>query len=88
MADRAPLPVAGYTNQSADRIELVNHFKEVEERLLREIDVMFDIGITETRYDNRWLAIARNHLEQGFMALNRSVFRPERIALPNDENKA
>jgi hypothetical protein len=34
--------------------------------------------------DPRWVAIARSHFEQGFMALNRSVFRPRRIKLPED----
>lgn len=36
-------------------------------------------------YDQRWLAIARSHFEQGFMALNRSVFQPTRIKLSEDD---
>lgn len=32
--------------------------------------------------DKRWLAIARTHIEQGFMAMNRSIFNPERVTLP------
>jgi len=37
-----------------------------------------------TEFDQRWLAIARTHVEQGFMAFNRAVFRPQRISLPGD----
>jgi hypothetical protein len=36
-------------------------------------------------YDQRWLAIARTHFQEGFMALNRAVFQPQRIKLPEDE---
>jgi hypothetical protein len=35
--------------------------------------------------DRRWAAIARTHIEEGFMSLNRAVFRPERVSLPEDE---
>lgn len=36
-------------------------------------------------YDARWVHIAKSHFEQGFMALNRAVFQPARIQLPEDE---
>jgi hypothetical protein len=35
--------------------------------------------------DPRFLALARTHLQIGFMALNRAVFQPQRIRLPEDE---
>jgi hypothetical protein len=78
------LPVSGYQPQSEKNVELVNHFKELEERLLREIDVMRDT-MRAHRFDQRWLSIAQTHFQQGFMALNRSVFQPSRIRLPGDE---
>ena len=84
MADRQGLPVAGYRAQGVAAIEMVNGFKEQEECLLRQLDVMADSTVPH-RFDQRWLAMARSHIEQGFMALNRSVFRPERIRLPGDE---
>jgi hypothetical protein len=34
--------------------------------------------------DARWIAIARTHIEQGFMALNRAIFKPERVKLETD----
>lgn len=74
----APLPVAGYTPQSEIRIEMVNSNKRAEEAVLRILDELREVG------DPRWLAIARTHVEMGFMAMNRAVFQPARIALPGD----
>ncbi|MBN9504923.1 MAG: hypothetical protein J0I69_02760 [Altererythrobacter sp.] len=84
MPERTGLPVSGYRPQSDDAIALVNHFKAIEERLLRDIDVMRDSGAVG-RFDQRWLSIAQTQLQQGFMALNRAVFQPGRIRLEGDE---
>lgn len=70
------LPVHGYRPQSSERIALVNANKRDEERILRQIDQMM-----AGSFDKRWLAIARTHIEQGYMALNRAVFQPERARL-------
>lgn len=73
----AGLPVSGYRPQSADAIATVNTFKQAEEAVLRMLDeLQGSVGI-----DQRWLAIGRTHIEQGFMAANRSVFRPGRVKL-------
>ena len=107
--DLKPLPVKGYTDQSADKVALVNRFKEIEERVLREIDALgpppgkhffiapdgrahtrpYDLDSPEAEAatlaaDQRWLAIARTHTQEAFMALNRAVFQPQRIKLPED----
>lgn len=79
----AGLPVAGYQPQSAAAVELVNGNKQMEERLLRICDGLTMVG----GVDQRWLSMARSHFEQGFMALNRSIFKPGRIVLPEDEAK-
>jgi hypothetical protein len=83
---RTPLPVAGYTSQTDEAIALVNENKLAEERLLRVIDLL--VGREQTdpgnAVDQRWVAIAKTHFQEGFMALNRSIFRPTRIALPDD----
>lgn len=76
-----PLPVAGYTGQTDEAVEHVNRNKEVEEAILRQLDAM---QLGPQKYDLRWVAIARTHFEQAFMALNRAVFRPQRIKLPSD----
>lgn len=76
-----PLPVSGYTEQSKSKIDLVNQHKDAEERLLRHIEFMQNNNIV----DGRWAAIAKTHFEQAFMALNRAVFQPQRISLPEDQ---
>lgn len=75
------LPVHGYVDQPQSAIDLVNTLKLAEESLLRMMDEMRDKG---HQYDQRWLAIARTQLEQGYMALNRSIFKPTRVKLPGD----
>jgi hypothetical protein len=53
----------------------------LEERVLRAIDALVSNPLT----DKRWLAIGRTNIEQGFMAVNRSIFQPSRVKLPDDE---
>lgn len=71
------LPVAGYKPQSEQSVELVNGMKVTEEIVLRCLDdlaAMPDV-------DKRWLAVGRTQIEQGFMAVNRSIFKPGRVQL-------
>jgi hypothetical protein len=75
MSEHKPLPVAGYSSQSEENVALVNQNKILEERVLRQLDLVASFSDV----DPRWAAIARTHLEQGFMAMNRAVFRPGRI---------
>ena len=81
MTDHKPLPVAGYTAQIDENVQMVNMNKRDEEKLLRSLDLY----AMNPEVDRRWLAIAKTHFEQGFMALNRSIFKPQRISLPDDE---
>lgn len=74
------LPVAGYRPQDQGAIDRVNSFKADEERILRKLDALKD----DPTIEQRWLAIGRTGLEQAFMAVNRSVFRPGRAKLPED----
>ncbi|PYE87508.1 DUF7681 family protein [Phyllobacterium leguminum] len=69
------LPIPGYQPQTDGAIQLVKANKELEEHLLRLLDAFQ----TNDDIDKRWLAIGRTHIEQGFMAINRAVFRPTRI---------
>lgn len=93
MTDNNGLPVAGYTPQSDAKVALVNEFKVDEERLLRKVDAaqatMRSTGPTPDvhAYDQRWVAIARMHFQEGFMALNRAVFQPTRIVLPENNGQ-
>lgn len=81
MTTHNPLPVAGYTAQTDDKVQVVNRNKELEERLLRICDEMRQSADV---YDGRWVSIAVTHFQEGFMALNRAVFKPSRIKLPED----
>jgi hypothetical protein len=74
------LPVSGYQPQSTANVDRVNANKQIEERLLRVIDDMRK----DTRYDQRFISIAMTHFQEGFMSLNRAVFQPGRISLPED----
>jgi hypothetical protein len=74
------LPAAGYRPQADGAVTLVNANKAAEERVLRLLDVL----MTDPSTDKRWLAIAFTHIELGFMAANRAVFKPARITLPED----
>lgn len=80
MPDHQGLPVAGYKPQPQRNVERVNYNKRLEECVLR---VMDDLQASDA--DPRWLAIARTQIEQGFMALNRAIFKPGRVELPTDE---
>ena len=75
------LPIPGYTSQSPSSVALVTLHKHEEERILRHMDSLRE----NPEIDQRWLAIARTHFEQCCMALNRSVFKPTRIKLPEDK---
>ena len=80
MPEHTGLPVAGYRPQSTEAVGLVNAMKASEERVLRALDTLGK----RPDVDKRWLAIGRTSIEQGFMAVNRSVFKPARAALPGD----
>ena len=71
------LPVSGYRPQSNEAVAKVNEMKQAEEQILRRLDDMRSDG----EIDQRWLAIGRTALEQAFMAINRSVFKPARAEL-------
>jgi len=73
-----PIPVAGYKPQSDETIALVNFNKRQEEEVLQNLDQLAH----RRNVDHRWLAIGRTHIEQAYMAINRSIFKPNRLTLP------
>jgi hypothetical protein len=77
VTEHQPIPVAGYKPQSQETIDRVNDNKRVEEALLQTMDEMQG----NANFDQRWLAIARTDIEKGFMALNRAIFKPDRVKL-------
>ncbi|SCW95532.1 DUF7681 family protein [Ancylobacter rudongensis] len=77
------LPVAGYTAQDPAKIAAVNVNKELEERVLRQIDKL-KLDQEGLEPDQCLIAIAHTHMQIAFMVLNRAIFKPERIKLPED----
>lgn len=86
-------PVAGYVSQSDANVALVNENKHLEERVLRQLDKMNKQNMDadaaglgrSAQHDPRMMALARTAIQEGFMWMNRAVFKPERIKLPEDE---
>jgi len=76
------LPVAGYRAQSDGAVEAVNINKAIEERTLRRLDEL--AADQSLQMDGRWFAIGRTAIEQAWMAINRSIFKPSRVRLPED----
>jgi hypothetical protein len=80
VSEHTGLPVAGYLPQSTAKVDLVNVNKDAEERVLRILDHLATLPDT----DKRWLAIGRTAIENGWMAVNRSVFKPARVPVAGD----
>lgn len=80
MATHNALPVAGYTAQNSDKVDLVNQAKALEERVLRQMDYLR----TRDDVDQRMVSLAVTKLQEAFMWANRAVFQPGRIELPED----
>lgn len=75
------LPVKGYQAQSGDKVAKVNRNKVLEEKILRVLDELRN----DPQVDQRWLAIGRTDFEKGLMAINRAIFKPNRIEGALDE---
>lgn len=70
--------IKGYRELTADELAAVNHLKTIEEDLGQTFRTLIDVHPRlGGELDPRWLAIAKTHFQEGFMALVRSVTRPE-----------
>ena len=81
----ASSPIAGYRKLEPEMIEMANKNKLIEELALRQLDLHVRKHYSQ-EIDQRWVEIARTKLQEGFMALNRSVFQPTRIEGEIDVN--
>lgn len=66
--------IKGYRELSEAEINLMNKIKEKGVELQELID---ELTHSEVPIDGRWLAIGRTHLQEGCMALTRSVAKPD-----------
>ena len=66
--------ISGYRELSQEEIDVINKIKKKAE----EVDLLLGIvSQDELAPDMRWNAIAKTHFQQGFMALVRSIAKPE-----------
>jgi hypothetical protein len=64
--------ITGYRDLTAGEVSGMNAVKAHAEY----IGTLVDNLTRDTEMDQRWVAIARTHLQQGFMALTRAVAKP------------
>lgn len=83
LTDHPAPPVHGYKPISQLKLDMINKNKIVEEQSLRLLDDLSNLPDV----DKRWLAIGRTSLEQAWMAINRSIFKPNRAQLPNEDHQ-
>lgn len=67
----------GYKTLSSQQLATMKDNKLLEEIVLRQVDA--HLRSSSEEIDQRWVAIARTHIQEGFMALSRSIAQPDRI---------
>jgi hypothetical protein len=66
--------ITGYRDLSEAEILAMNQVKEIGNMIGDTVDALEAQG---SALDQRWVAIGKTHLQQGIMALVRSVAKPE-----------
>jgi hypothetical protein len=69
--------IAGYRDLSRAEVDLMNELKELEGQVaaaVRRLDAAAVVGTDDAV--GRWAALARTHLETGFMFAVKAVARP------------
>jgi hypothetical protein len=65
--------ITGYRELSQQEIDDMNAVKA----MARDVGAMIDELEQNKGLDQRWVAIAKTHLQQGFMAATRAIAQPE-----------
>lgn len=65
--------IKGYRELDADEIAMMNVVKEKA----AEVGELIDAMAQQDGLDQRWVSIAKTHLQQGFMAATRAIAQPE-----------
>jgi len=79
MVDNQHQKIKGYRDLSEDEIALMNEGKELAEKVGEFLGKLERAEFAKTEDmvpDKRWLAIGKTHLQQGFMAVIRSIAKP------------
>lgn len=69
--------IKGYRELSQEEIDVMNAIKGTANAVGELLDGLGETAGTEYGPDARWLAIAKTDLQKGFMALTRSVAKPD-----------
>lgn len=73
MVDNQHKKISGYRDLSQGEIDQMNAVKAAETALGETWRQVMDLPDV----DKRWAAVAKTHFEEGFMALVRSIAKPE-----------
>lgn len=73
MVENQHQQISGYRDLSEREIEQMNGVKDTEAAVGELWRTVMDLPDV----DKRWAAIAKTHFEEGFMALVRSIAKPE-----------
>lgn len=75
MVDNQHKQIKGYRDLTVEEITAMNHLKELESLILDVVEEMQK----QPDFGQRWISIGLTHIEQGFMALNRAIAKPQRV---------
>lgn len=68
--------IKGYRDLRQDEIEFMNALKDLEEELGQALNTIEAANNLNDPEANRWVALARTHLETGIMFAIKAVARP------------
>jgi len=75
--------IKSYKQLSQEQLDAINYYKDWENELLTGVQGLLDqtstfnpVGTEPLKIDNRWGSIAKTHFQEGFMALIRSISKP------------
>lgn len=71
--------IKGYRDLTQEEIDLMNEVKELSVKvgeLVEKLEKAEFAKTSDQTPDKRWLAIGRTNLQQGFMAVIRSIAKP------------
>lgn len=74
-----PPPITGYRTLSQAELDAINAIKAKADEvgnLIGGLRVPSGLPPTDTAPDQRWVSIGATHLQEGFMALVRSIAKP------------